>query len=172
MTFARDPISEQFDGAAAAHLRRAFNRRGEWVPAFVANPSPEWLAWALANGWGRLRGPDDAPGGRARTRWCRAYVRACHNLHRKYMTSHGLDLGEPPRVWGVRPPWALDFRVASRLVEVPQQAGGLVARRVDLRLLTQAEARRFAARIPQGSRERWITDAGPGPRYANWTYHA
>jgi hypothetical protein len=169
--FARDPISEHFDGAAADLLRRAYAQRGQWAAAWVPNPSAEWREWALANGWGRLLGPDDAPGGQARTRWCRAFIRSVWDRNRKYMTSHGLDLDQEPRPWGIRPPWSLDYRVGTRLAEVyGPGGGGLIARKAEIRLLTQAEARKFAAEIPAG--KRWITEDGhPGPRYANWSYH-
>jgi hypothetical protein len=90
------------------------------------------------------------------------------------MTRSGLELGEAPRPWGTHPPWSLQYRVNARLVELagPGVEGvpGIVARRVDLRLLTQGEARKFADALPES--RRWITDEGPGPRYAGWTYHA
>jgi hypothetical protein len=168
VTFQRDPISVQFDAAAAKLLRRAHANRGEWVGTYVANPTAEWQVWALAHGWGRLLGPDDAPGGQARTRWCRAFIRSCWNLNRKFMTTHGLDLDDEPRPWGVRPPWALDYQVGTvRLSPAPNVR--VVGRAVRVRLLTQAEARKFAATIPD--RERWVDkDGHAGPRYANWTY--
>jgi hypothetical protein len=168
--FARDPISIQFDAAAAALLRRAYTSRGEWAGTYVKNPSAEWQLWALRNGWGRLLGPDDAPGGDARTRWCRALVRSCHNLNRKFMTSGGLDLADAPRPWGVRPPYVLKYQVGTvKLSQRPDVR--VIGRAFRVKLLTQAEAARFAreGKIPDGSK--WIDDDGhPGPRYAGWTY--
>jgi hypothetical protein len=164
--YARDPISVQFDGAAARLLRRAYSNRGEWVGTYVANPSAEWQAWAGLNGWPRLLGPDVAPGGKARTAWCRSFVRSCWNLHQKFMTSRGLELADTPRPRGQRPPWSLQYQVGTVRIA---PGGRVVGRAVRVRLLTQAEARKFAATIPDSAR--WLEKDGTiGPRHAGWTY--
>ena len=155
----------QFDEAAARLLRRAYAKRGEWVGTYVANPSVQWQAWALAHGWGRLLGPDDAPGGEARTRWCRAMVRSCHNLNRKFMTSHGLDLADEPRAWGQRPPYVMLYKVGTVRIN---PGGVVVGRAFRIMLTSQAGARAAAAKIPDA--KRWNIDGEAGPRYANWTY--
>src|SRR6185312_14939259 len=77
MPFARDPVAVQFDVPAARLLGRAHDRAGQWAGTYVANPTAEWDAWARARGI-RLLGPDTVPGGRARTRWCRAFIRSCY----------------------------------------------------------------------------------------------
>jgi hypothetical protein len=165
--FARDPISRQFDTAAARLLRRAHASRGDWVGTYVANPSLEWQAWAVRNGWPRLLGPDVAPGGRARTAWCRSFIRSCWNLHQKYSTSTGLDLADAPRARGVRPPYSLQYQVGT----VKLAPGGrVVGRAVRVRLLTQAEARKFAnEKVPDSAR--WLERDGTiGPRHSQWRY--
>jgi hypothetical protein len=167
VTFARDPVSVQFDPAAARLLRRAYARRGGWTGTYVANPSHDWELWARRNGWPRLLGPDVAPGGEARTAWCRAFIRSCHNLNRKFMTSDGLRLDDDPRPWGLHPPYQLRYQVGTVRIA---PGGRVVGRAVRVMLLTRAEVRRHAAegRIPDA--KRWITDDGVGPRYADWTF--
>jgi hypothetical protein len=168
--YERDPISVQFDEAAARLLRRAYARRGEWTGTYLKNPSIEWQAWALRRnftrqGPGALLGPDDAPGGEARTRWARAFVRACFHLNKKFMTSHGLEFGDAPRPNGVRPPFSLDYQVGTVRIA---PGGRVVGRAVRIRLLTQAEARRFAAAGKVPASKRWVTpDGHAGPRHSD-----
>jgi len=76
MTFARDPLSVRFDGRAAAFVRRAYERKGEWVTDFVPPPGPRARAWMALHGifrpyerdrWGEIR-------------WIRAYKRSVYHL--------------------------------------------------------------------------------------------
>jgi hypothetical protein len=165
--YARDPISVQFDAAALKLLRRAHSSKGDWVGTYIKNPSPEWQLWAVRNGWGRLLGPDDAPGGEARTRWARAFIRSCYYTPQAYSYRDGLNLADR-RPNGIRPPYALDYQVgAVRLSQRPNVV--VVGRAVRIRLLTGgAAAHRAAAKVPDS--KRWIVDNAPGPRHAGWTY--
>jgi hypothetical protein len=84
----RDPVSAQFDAAAAKLLARAARRPGTWAGTYVRNPSPQWVIWGRRNGI-RLLGPDNAPGGLARTRWCRGFVRSVYYLHKWHWYESG-----------------------------------------------------------------------------------
>jgi hypothetical protein len=165
--YARDPISVQFDAAALRLLRRAHANRGDWVGTYLQNPGADWQLWAVRNGWGRLLGPDDAPGGEARTRWARAFIRSCYYNHKSFMYLDGLRMAEK-RPRGVRPPLALDYQVGTvRLSERPNVV--VIGRAVRVRLLTGGQAAAAAAaKVPDS--KRWIVDRQPGPRHAGWTY--
>jgi hypothetical protein len=158
----------QFDAAALRLLRRAHSAgRGEWVGTYLKNPTLEWQAWALRNDWGRLLGPDDAPGGEARTRWARGFIRSCYYNHKHYSYLDGLRMAEY-RPSGIRPPLALDYQVGTvRLTRAPDVT--VLGRAVRIRLLTGGQAaQRAAAKVPES--KRWIVDRAPGPRHAGWTY--
>jgi hypothetical protein len=80
----RDPISTLFDGPARRLLERAYARPGAWVMTRVADPGPGGIAYgadrpSVAGGTGL----------NARTRWCRAFVRALYFQHKWYSGAHG-----------------------------------------------------------------------------------
>lgn len=82
--YQRDPVSELFDRGAAGLLRRAYARPGRWAATRIRPPSARHLAWAVAQGiW--LDGPDPVPGGAARSRWARAFVRSAYHLNTWYV---------------------------------------------------------------------------------------
>lgn len=132
-------MSESFDVPAARLLRRAYASPGSWVGTYVRNPGPAWIIWGARHRISLL-GPDNAPGGQARTRWARGFVRSCYWLHKHhYWPGRGLVLTEQrASTW----PGPLVYRVgrvkispggvvAGRLVQVqvPVPPGGQAARR-------------------------------------------
>ena len=82
-----DPVSTLFDAAAKRLLERAYARPGEFVRTRLANPGPRTVAFASARGINNLLGPDPVAtsggGLNARTRYCRAFVRAIYRQHKK-----------------------------------------------------------------------------------------
>lgn len=145
----RDPVSEQFDAAAARLIRRAHSRPGQWTGTYLAPPSPGWLAWGRRHSV-NLLGPDDAGRGQARTRWCRAFIRSVYYLHKWHYTAHGgLDLSqrnETPshdrpitfEVGGVR--LGPGGRIMGRHVRIRMHPGG------------EAEARAAVRELPDSRR--------------------
>lgn len=83
----RDPVSELFDAAARRLLERAHERRGQWVSTRLGPPSPRHVALFATLGINVLAA-DELPGGAARTRWARGFVRAVH-FQRKWFTARG-----------------------------------------------------------------------------------
>jgi hypothetical protein len=161
MPVQRDPVSVSFDAAAARLLRRAYERPGEWAGTYVRNPPPEWTAWAVRNGISLL-GPDSAPGGQARTRWARAFIRSAYYQHRwHYYPGRGLDLSDRrASPWG-RP---LQYQVGTvRLTP----AGVVVGRAVRVRTRPGgAAAQRAAAGLPD-SRRIYTAGGEPGGRFSS-----
>jgi hypothetical protein len=163
--FTRDPISVEMDPIAARLLRRAYSSRGEWAGTYLKNPSAEWQVWALRNGHGRLLGPDPVPGGKARTRWARALIRACYDMNRKYMTRDGLDLGQDPRPLGIHPPYPLRFEVGT----VRLAPGGIVVGRAVRIKLDKRGTKDYTAAVDKAvdSEKRWRDD-GPMNAHGGW----
>jgi hypothetical protein len=156
----RDPVSEQFDDAAARLLRRAYAAPGAWAGTYVRNPGPAWLVWGARHRISLL-GPDTAPGGAARTRWARAFVRSCYYLHKHhYRPGQGLVLTEArASTW----PAPLEYRVGR----VKINTGGVVlGRLVQVRLAPAAGAADAVAALP-GSRRIYNEDGTPGGRFAD-----
>lgn len=155
----RDPISIQFDPAAARLLRRAYEAGGGWAGTYVRNPSLEWQAWAARRGISLL-GPDDQPGGMSKTRWARAFVRSVYYLHRwHYTPGRGLVL-EARRAspWG-RP---LQYQVNS----VRILTGGVVAgRQVRIRTRPGGQAAGAAVDDLPYSRRIYAADGQPAGRH-------
>jgi hypothetical protein len=151
----RDPISVQFDPAARALLRRAYANRGSWVGTYVRNPGPRWVAWGARNRVGLLA-RDQSPGGAAKTRWCRAFVRSVYYCHRH--GEGGVRWGDP-----------LTYEVAGRVVIRP--GGVIIGRHVRIRCFPLAAgadqaAARAVAKLPESKRI-YDSDGAPGGRH--WT---
>lgn len=156
-------MSESFDGAAARLLARAHSRRGRWVGTSVANPGADWERYARAAGMGRLLGPDPQPGGLARTRWVRGFVRSLYYLHKNfYYEGRGLDLAQ--RRNAANPSRALEFQVG--LVRIDK--GGLVrGRAVRIRLRDGgAEALGAVQELPDSARI-YDNSGAPAGRWAD-----
>lgn len=84
----RDPVSVQFDRAAARELTRARAAAGRWVTTRLADPTPRDHARWLASDDIDVTGPDPVTvlpgrGVNARTRWCRAFVRSLYYMHKQ-----------------------------------------------------------------------------------------
>lgn len=136
MPLERDPISVQFDPAAARLLRRCYRNQGQWQGTYLRNPTDQWEAWARRNGI-RLLGADNAGRGQARTRWARAFVRSAHYLHKWYYyeTAGGLVLSDRRSV--PTQSRALLFTVGTVRIN---QAGLIVGRSVRLKVVQGGRA--------------------------------
>jgi hypothetical protein len=162
MPLSRDPVSEQFDAAAARLIRRADARRGQWVGTYVQNPSPAWMLWARRRGI-RLLGPDTAAGQQARTRWCRAFVRSVYYLHKHYFyEGKGLDLSD--RRVSPNGPRALQYQVGTVRTD---KLGIVVGRAVRIRFVQGGQAAMKAVQAMPDSRRIWTEDGRPAGRFAN-----
>jgi hypothetical protein len=162
VSFARDPVAVQFDVASARLLRRAHARPGQWAGTYLANPSAEWQAWGRAHGIALL-GPDTVPGGRARTRWCRAFIRSAYwQFGRYYYASRGLDTGDERAVPGRSR--ALQFDVGTVRIS---PAGLVIGRAVRIRITEGGQAaQRAVGRLPD-SRRIFAPDGEPAGRWAD-----
>jgi hypothetical protein len=160
VTLTRDPVSEQFDRAAAALLQRAHARTGAWTQTTIANPSPAWMAWGAARGR-NLLGPDDAPSGTARTAWARSFIRSVYWVHRNhYYAGAGVDMSR--KTLSPSPARALRFRVGT--VRIRQGRDQLtIGRIVQVRLDPGGDAAWDAAEALPDSRR--YLDGGPSASY-------
>jgi len=77
-----DPVSVDFETAAERLLTRAYAKRGEWISVRLADPSIR-QATRWANAGIVVTGPDTVPGGKAKTRWARALIRALYRVHKQ-----------------------------------------------------------------------------------------
>lgn len=161
-----DPVSVQFEAAAARLLRRAHNNRGQWTGTYIANPGPDWERWGRQHGI-RLLGPDTVPGGMCKTRWVRAFVRACYRLMKNhYYEGRGLDLGERRTSPGA--PRALKVEVGNS-VRI-DKAGRVVGRPVRIIILEGGKAANTAARKLPDSQRTYVREGGgyrKGPRWSD-----
>lgn len=159
----RDPVSVSFDAAAARLLARASRRPGQWTGTRVGNPSAAWITWGLRNGV-PLLGPDDAPGGQARTRWCRGFIRSTYYVRKWYMTGSGqIDIGAIPAAEPMPP--RMSFRVGN--VDISAQ-GLVIGRRVSIKLHdgSDADALDAVQRLPD-SRRIYSREGDPAGRWAD-----
>ena len=165
--YERDPLSELFDAGARQLLDRAYAARGQWVRTRVADPGPRQLVACAELGIDPF-GPDDssAKGGRgldAKTRWCRAFVRAVYYQHRWYSgTKAGAwrrDKRMEPRHSG-----AIEIEIGRR---VPVLGVIPAGRAVRIRIRPGGEtAKRAAKRM--AAADRIYTDRGrPGERHSD-----
>lgn len=162
--YQRDPISELFDAGARRLLARAYAAPNRWHGTRLADPSSAHLEYLRAEGitWDSR---DTVPGGLAKTRWARGFVRACYYQHKWFSNLGGGS-----------------WRTARRTV--PREAGGLVVevgavkpavgviprgRAVRVRLYPGGQAKaRAVARMPES--RQWA-DKGPAwadPQDRDW----
>jgi len=162
MALQRDPVSVQFDPAAAKLLRRAYAQDGGWAGTYVRNPGPAWVTWGARNGV-NLLGKDNAGGGQARTRWCRAFIRSCYYQHEwYYYATRGLDLTDR-RVTKNRSQ-ALQFEVGTVRID---PRGLVIGRAVRIRLLKGgAQAMRAVDKLPDSKRI-YDDEGNPAGRWAD-----
>jgi hypothetical protein len=158
VTLTRDPLSEWFDAGARRHLDRAYAAPGQWVTTRLQDPTPAHRCAAAAmlppiN----VDGPDPA-GGKAVTRWGRAYLRALYYQHRWWSKGGG-------------PGWRATRRTTKRisgalLVEFGprRRALGIIPAGLEVRIQLapggQAKAK-AVAELPRA--ERWNIAKHPGP---------
>lgn len=164
MPLVRDPVSELFDAGAARLLRRAYARPGQWVGTRIAAPTPRHVRWARAQGID-VFARDSVPGGAARNRWMRGFVRSVYYQHR-WFYREGQGLGTEKRVSGGS---ARAVRYEVGLVRLDRNAAGDVINRgraVRIKVLAGGAAAQSAAeRMPDAKK---IFVAGePGPRWAD-----
>ena len=158
----RDPVSELFDAGAARLLRRAYARPGRWAGTRIAAPTMRHTRWAAAQGI-ELSGPDNAPGGQARNRWMRAFIRAVYYQH-KWHYREGQGLGE--RRTAPNQSRALRYEVG--LVRLDRVDGRVVNRGRAVRIIVLAggQAAQDAAEAMPASRKIYENGA-PGARWSD-----
>lgn len=146
MAATRDPLSEWFDTAARRLIRRAYNRRGQWVGVYLAPPTVLQRAYAARLGIYDLYERDRW----GEQRWVRAYKRSVYwNLKK-----HGFH--DEPRWNQFRasawPAVALEWQTGNRV-----QRAGWPTRRwaIRVRLHDGGSAARRAAEAKPAS-EQWI----------------
>lgn len=162
MPYTRDPVSEQFDTAAAKLLRAAYKNKGKWVGTYLKNPTPQWQVWAARNGI-RLLGKDTAAGGKAKTRWARAFVRAIYYLHQwHYYETRGLVLDE--RRTTKNHSTAIEYQVGSVRIT---PAGKVVGRYVRVRALPGGTTAQRAVERKPDSQRIFESGGGLGERWAD-----
>jgi hypothetical protein len=151
----RDPVSELMDRGAAKLLDRAYKRPNVWVGTRLARPTTKHEAWARAMGIA-LDGPDNAPGGQAKDRWTRAFIRSVYWHHKWfYREGEGLRLG--------------DRRAAANQSKALQYEVGVLAgpgRAVRIRIRQGGAAASKAAEKMPESRKIFV-NGEPGPRWAD-----
>lgn len=154
--FARDPVSVAFDAGARRLLDRAYARPGVWQGTVLAGPRPGARLRLAAAGI-NPDAPDPAPGGAARTRWARGFVRAVYYQHRWWSEGGGPGW-RTARRRVARSSGALRFEVgratgAGRAVRIIILPGG-------------AAAAKAVKRMPAS--RRIYTDSGaPGARWSD-----
>jgi len=150
MAYDRDPIAELWDKGAAALLRRAYARPGQWVGTALAPPPRQARAYFTSLGID-LGGPDTyISRGRAFpiSRWERGFTRSLWHLHRWYYhgKDNGLILGERRMSACRNPVLLVEFgrtSTAGRAVRLRVVRGGQAA-------LKAAEALPASARYTTG----------------------
>lgn len=90
-----DPLSLLWERRAVQILELAYAARGRWFGTVIGDPTPAQAAYAMRVTGARIDGRDTATGRKAKTRWCRAFVRAVERMHRD------LAVTEDPIVWQV-----------------------------------------------------------------------
>lgn len=147
MPYARDPISEVWDAAAPAVLRRAVSARGRWVSSRIADWSETQRAELLGL-WGiDVAGPDDVPSGAARSRWARGFVRAVYAANRKAARPRSIEIHV-----GRRMP-ALGVIPAGRAFRIRTHPGGKKARQYAERKAAGRDGDRTPGYLPPDRRD-------------------
>jgi hypothetical protein len=162
----RDPVSELFDKGAAKLLARAYANPGAWVGTRIAAPTPRHTRWAASIGI-ELSGPDRAPGGAARNRWMRAFIRSVYYQHKWfYRQGEGLRLGDKRAA----PNQSRALRYEVGLVRLDRTPAGAVANRgraVRIKLVEGGDAAQRAARRMPASKRIFNDDGTTGARWSN-----
>lgn len=168
MAYSRDPVSEWFDEGARRLLARAYAHPGDWQSTRLANPGPAQLARLAALGVNPFAADRPSTKGGtgldARTRWCRAFVRALYYQHRWYSGRPGggwrRGRRNTPRTTG-----ALEVRVGRML---PVRGIIPAGRQVRVRLVRAGPATRkaYVDRLP-ASRRTYDDQEAPGSRWSD-----
>lgn len=156
--FQRDPVSQLFDDGARALLARAYARPGQWAGTRLADPSPRHRSWLSAAGidWADR---DRVPGGEAKTRWARGFVRALYYNH-KWYSSLGGGAWRRDRRTVAREAGALVVEVGNVVV-----ARGVIPRGRAVRVKLERGGQAKAGAVARMSEGR--TWADQGPRWAD-----
>ncbi len=152
MPFARDPVSELFDAAAAALLKRAHARRGAWQPTLVKPPDARQVAWAAGQGINVFAA--DPHRGELR-RWERGFIRSLYYIQRWHMFGKTPDLRRRQPV--ADGPGALRYDVGAAgpggiLIWARIDPGGKAATEAVSRL---PAARRYTSTRADTARSHW-----------------
>lgn len=107
MAFMPDPLSLWWELSAQRALDVAYGHPGRYYGTIIADPSPRQREVAARLITSRVDGPDTHTGRKARTRWCRAFVRALERQNKRN--------GGRPIEWdvGVRVAGGRAFRVRT-----------------------------------------------------------
>ena len=161
MPFRRDPLSVLFDDGARQLLARAYAAPGQWAGTRLADPSPRHLAYAARLDINPLA-RDGLPGGAARTRWVRAFVRALYYQHKWYGGPGGLRAS---RRTTANPSKAIEVDVGRRVLALGVIPAGHAIR---VRVLPGGQ-KALAAVQREGDGERIFDDEGDpsGGRWAD-----
>jgi hypothetical protein len=176
---ARDPVSISFDAAARKLLNRAYAARGQWVSAWLPDPTirqrTRWTEIGINVG-----GPDNPStrvrqgGLDARTRWGRAYVRALNYQWKWYSPSKPGASWRADRRTVARSTGGLRVEVGRHVAPSPQfnpadpRAGGLPGRRRVRVMIAAGGQAKLRAVHRLADRDRIWTDAGqPAGRFSD-----
>lgn len=162
MPYQRDPLSELFDDAARRLLARAYANPGRWAATRLADPTMAHIRFANSHGiYPESR--DTAPGGEARTRWGRAFVRSLYYQH-KWWSAGGSDGWRDRKRTAPRESGGLVVEVGRRLPG-GAQAGTLLRPGRAVRVKLERGGQAKAAAVARMSNDR--TWADQGPRWAD-----
>ncbi len=172
MAHPRDPVSEAFDAAARRLLERAYAARGQWVQAWLPDPTvrqrTRWIEIGI-----NVDAPDNggsAAGGGAggldaKTRWARGFVRSLNYQHKWWSGTSGRGWRQSRRT-APRSAGGLRVEIGRHVPGNP--GGGLPPRRrVRVKLEAGGAAKaRAVARL--ADRDRIFDDADkPAGRWSN-----
>jgi hypothetical protein len=163
----RDPVSELFDGAARTLLARAYAKPGEWIMTRVADPDRRAIAYGSERGI-NVTGPDrpSVPGGtglNARTRWCRAFVRALYYQHKWYSAAGQASLRSERRT-SPRAAGALRIEIGRHM---PARGVIPAGRAIRIQIAKGGQAKDRAVRRLPDSRRWMLDDKTAGPRQSS-----
>ena len=154
MPYQRDPLSELFDDAARRLLSRAYANPGNWVGTRLADPDMRHIRYANARGIYPLS-KDTVPGGQAKTRWARAFVRCLYYQH-KWWSAGGTSGWRGSKRTAPRESGGLRVEVGNIVV-----ARGVIPRGRAVRVKLERGGQAKAAAVARLPAERVWADQGP-----------
>jgi hypothetical protein len=144
--FVPDPVSLLWSTLTINKLlNRARQARGEWVRTRVANPNARTMFRLIAMGY-QWADRDPAPGGKAKDRWTRSFIRVLERERKARGMTIEWDAGRRLPALGVIP--------AGREFALRTRPGGVTAIRMK-------------ARKPPGTQIHRVSDGQPGARWGD-----